>query len=168
MNGKKVHEGERIKFERLEQIGKGGNGAVYKVNIIEGDITYPVVAKFFNYFKADKEKRYNRFKKEVSVISKLQGEIAGIINILDKNCPENVPNDGDTAWYLMPEASPYRLKINKNLLLKIDDMLSIALTISKLHKRNLAHRDIKPENILLLNNCIILSDFGLVWTSSQE
>lgn len=168
MSGKKVYEGEKIKFERLERIGKGGNGAVYKVKIVEGDISYPVVAKFFDYSKEYKVKRYERFKREIEVISELQGEITGIINILDKKCPKYVPDDGDTAWYLMPEARNYKLKIQKSLLRKIDDMLIIALTISELHKRNLAHRDIKPENILLLNNHIILADFGLVWANSQK
>ena len=67
MSGRKNYKGELQSFLRSERdIGRGGNGAVYDVEF-EGNeaLGFPVVAKFFEYNGADKEKRYNRFKNEI-------------------------------------------------------------------------------------------------------
>lgn len=166
MNGKKMYEGEKHHFFRNEyRMGKGGNGGVYEVDIGEND--YPVVAKFFEYEGKDKERRYKRFKKEIEIMSQLE-DCEGIIPVIDKNCPQNVPQEKDEAWYLMPKAESYKVNRNRNILYKINDMLQLARIIEIIHKRGLAHRDIKPENILVLNKKLILSDFGLIWGMEEE
>lgn len=61
MNGRKKYKGEVYSFFRSERnIGSGGNGAVYDVEF-EGNegFEFPIVAKFFEYGGADKEKRYD-------------------------------------------------------------------------------------------------------------
>ena len=64
MNGRKKYVGELYSLYREKtSIGKGGNGAVYEVEILsKSGLGFPVVAKFFEYEGADKEKRYKRFK----------------------------------------------------------------------------------------------------------
>lgn len=165
MSGRKKYKGEKYSFSKKNKLGKGGNGAVYDIEAEE--IEYPVVAKFFEYEGVEKEMRYNRFKKEIEFAYKMR-EVDGIIPIIDKNLPQNTPKSKDEAWFLMPKAKPY--KVNKSNLItdKIDDMMRLAQILKSLHQKNCAHRDIKPENILILNDKLMLSDYGLVWESEED
>ena len=170
MNGRKKYVGEKYAFYKNKSyIGKGGNGAVYDVELLPNDneLQFPVVAKFFNYKGIDKEKRYNRFKNEVIVLDELK-DITGVMNIIDKKCPKNVPEFNDEAWYLMPKAKPYKITQTSNLYTKVTEMIQLANIIKCIHERKGAHRDIKPENILILNNQLVLSDFGLYWGMEEE
>lgn len=160
MNGRKKYQGEQYHFFRGQKVGKGGNGAVYDVDIRGFD--YPVVAKFFEYEGEDKARRYERFKKEITIMCEMEN-CKGVIRVLDKNCPHDTPRKKDEAWFLMPKARNYKVNRNANLFDKLNDMLQLARIIEKIHKRGLAHRDIKPENILVLNENLVLSDFGLIW-----
>ena len=168
MVGKK-YVGELYSFYREKtSIGKGGNGAVYEAEILSNSgLGFPVVAKFFEYEGADKEKRYKRFKNEIIALNELK-DIEGIMKVLDKKCPQNVPQTKEEAWYLMPKAKPYKLTRKSNLYTKILDMLELARIIQCIHERNGAHRDIKPENILILGEQLVLSDFGLYWGIEEE
>lgn len=168
----KLYKGNIVEFTRNEKdIGHGGNGVVYDVDIVNNEkFKFPVVAKFFECDKKlyEKEKRYERFKKEIETVQRFQSEIPGIMNIIDSFCPKQVPNNKDEAWYIMPKADEYRINNRNSLIKKLEEMLELAKTISMLHAKGLAHRDIKPENILLLKDKVVLSDFGLIWTVGQE
>lgn len=168
MSGR-IYKGERYSFTRYEKrLGKGGNGAVYDVKLEENEvIKFPVVAKFFEYEGPNKEKRYARFRKEIHALQDLNG-IEGIIDIIDMQCPEGTPQSKNEAWYLMPKAKVYRVNQKKDIYYKITDMLQLAHIIQNIHKKEGAHRDIKPENILILNDKIVLSDFGLYWNVRED
>ena len=83
-------------------------------------------------------------------------------------CPEGTPQSKNEAWYLMPKAKVYRVNQKKDIYYKITDMLQLAHIIQNIHKKEGAHRDIKPENILILNDKIVLSDFGLYWNVRED
>ena len=68
----------------------------------------------------------------------------------------------------MPKAKPYKPTRTSNLYDKIIDMLQLARIIKCIHDRKGAHRDIKPENILILDDQLVLSDFGLYWGIDEE
>ena len=167
MNFDRVFAGAKYTFRIASEksLGEGGNGEVYKVFCDE--IAFPVVAKFFKGNSRSKERRYERFKREVSVLAKLS-DIDGLIEILDYNLPDEVPQEPFGAWYLMPKATKFTVNSKKYLADKLEDMLQLAKILKDLHSKNYAHRDIKPENILYYNGKIILADFGLVWLDSGD
>ena len=74
MNGRKKYIGESYSFYRKNRpIGKGGNGAVYEVELLsDNGLGFPMVAKFFEYEGTDKEKRYKRFKNEIGLSTLFQ------------------------------------------------------------------------------------------------
>lgn len=79
-------------FLRNEKsIGSGGNGAVYEVELDDVEnVKFSVVANFLSMKDEIKKKRYNGFKNEIIALSELQG-VAGIMEVIDKRCPSNVP-----------------------------------------------------------------------------
>ena len=160
-----VYKGEQYSFRRApKSFAHGGNGHIYDVELINPFDDKKYVAKFF-HCKNKATIRYNRFKREAKFISG-QG-IDGIVPLIDKHCPELLSGDED-AWYLMPKAEQYKVNHSQSIVDKLDDMLCLARIIERLHGMKKAHRDIKPENILLFNNQIALSDFGLLWEDGEE
>ena len=164
MNKKnKIYEGARYKFVIKKEIGSGGNGKVYDVDII-GHPKLDFVAKFFSADKRNLKKcnkRFERFKKEIEYANKLT-DIEGIMLIEDCNL-----SSMDNSWYLMKKAREYKVNTRKKLNEKLDDIMKIALVIKQLHSRDMEHRDIKPDNILILNNRVYLTDFGLIFCDND-
>ena len=161
MGSKKIYRGEQYCFYIGKSIGEGGNGIVCKAKMKDCEISQPVVAKFFKVPKKNKHQRYERFKKEIKCMCILS-KVKGIMPIIDKNIPEKLTSK-NTAWFLMPKAGCYRVNRQKYIDGKINDMLSLAQIIKRLHDKGYAHRDIKPENIMIYNGQLVLSDFGLIW-----
>lgn len=165
-SNEKVYKGDVYSFTRKEpSLNRGGNGAVYEVDV-EG-LNKPVVAKFFEYSGEDEERRYERFKREIAFLAKFRG-VEGVIDIIDKHCPEELSKKRGEAWYLMPKAKEYKVNYNSSIIQKLNNMISLAQILQKLHSKKYAHRDIKPENILWLNGKVILADFGLIWNPDMK
>ncbi len=96
----------------------------------------------------------------------LQDRIEEIVPIYDYSLGDGDGNN-ERLWYLMPKAESYNYlkrsdSENLTLLRRLGD------TIAQLHEMNFAHRDIKIDNILLYDNKLYLSDFGLVWDYSDD
>ena len=100
MNGRKKYIGESYSFYRKNRpIGRGGNGGVYEVELLsDNGLEVPMVAKFFEYEGTDKEKRYKRFKNEIIALNELK-DIDGIMQVLDKKCPQDIPRTMDAVSY---------------------------------------------------------------------
>lgn len=150
-----------------EKIGEGGNGIVCAAELIDGGEKLPYkksyAIKFLKVSSKDereKEKRVQRFIKEIKTVFSFQNNVSGIIPIYDASIflEENQEN----LWYLMPKAERYNLK-SFTVQEKLEQMIQVGNCIKQLHECGFAHRDIKPKNLLVLENRLCLSDFGLIW-----
>lgn len=155
-------------LEAAEEIGHGGNGKV----VLVPDSHFP--EKVIKYFSVDsklskelKERRYKRFCREVKVQECLGKSIKGILPIYDYCCPEESV-EKMPAWFMMPRANKFNVTIQKSIVQKLEDMLELGRIINEIHALHMAHRDIKPDNILIINNQIFLSDYGIVWIDGEE
>lgn len=167
-----VLEGRYGKYELKERIGSGGNGVVYSIVVKNPTKELPSNVEFaLKVFVPNKDvaKRRKRFIEEIRFLQGNQEEIVGVIPIIDSSLDYGIP-ERECLWYLMPKAEEYDWKIQPPDRI-IDDMLNVGKTLSTLHglrgQKN-AHRDIKPANLLLYNNRLCLSDFGLIWNDHSS
>lgn len=149
------------------RIGKGGNGVVFAVDVIDGGELLPskfeYAIKFLTVSSDDEnevEKRRRRFEKEIREVLSFQDNVNGIIPIYDSSI--FCEGKQKIMWYLMPKAEKYNPN-NLSVLQKLEHMKRLGKCIRQLHKLGYAHRDIKPKNLLVLDGEVRLSDFGLVW-----
>lgn len=84
--------GKYGKYRIKREIGRGGNGAVFTVDIVEDGGKLPenkeyVIKIFFDKSRGKKEskKRKTRFEKEIKQLISFQNEVEGIISIYDSS-----------------------------------------------------------------------------------
>ena len=159
--------GKYGKYRVIKKIGSGGNGEVYSVDILEASEDLPKVKGYVVKFlvvnlsdDSEVKKRYARFEKEINNVISFQGNISNIIPIYDASIFIN--GNQEHLWYLMPLAELYIPK-RYDILQRLLHMFQLGMCIKQLHALGYAHRDIKPKNLLLFNDVLCLSDFGLVW-----
>jgi serine/threonine protein kinase len=103
----KVYKGDLYKFTLGKQIGKGGNGRVFEVNILNPQCTERCVVKILSIDKwrdkKMKELRYKRFHKEIHTVLEFQNDLSGIMKVLDFHCPDEMQEKCE-VWYLMYKA----------------------------------------------------------------
>ncbi len=162
-----VIKGKFGTYKLVKDIGGGGNGTVFSVEVISTEKQLPekqdFVAKILkdgSRSKREREKREKRFEKEIRYVYQIQKEIDRIIPIYDFSY--FLEEQQNFAWYLMPKALTYNFKGIRSTEEKLKDMRDVGECIIQLHKRGLVHRDIKPKNLLVYNNRVCLADFGLV------
>lgn len=163
------------KYKLLKEVGQGGNGIVYSVDVVDGLGNLPSVEKGFvvkiltlTRFKDEKKKanRRSRFKREIIKVNELQNSIEGIIPVVDYSFGDN--DNGENDWYLMPKAEEYKYWLPESLYKKLEQMGTVAETLRNIHELGFAHRDIKPSNLLYYKGHVCISDFGLVWSIDEE
>lgn len=160
-------------YKLVEDIGGGGNGRVFSVEVISAGKQLPERVNFVIKIlktrfcsKKEQKKREKRFEREIRTIYQIQGEMDGIIPIYDTSC--FLEERGGLEWYLMPRASTYNFEEIRSTEQKLKDMRNIGDCIVQLHKEGLVHRDIKPQNLLVYNNRVCLADFGLVRNMNED
>lgn len=149
------------KWTLLEQLGKGGNGEVWKASTEHGELRAIKIL-----IRGGTDEPYQRFCREIEILKRL-GTPEGIVPLLDSCIPENPKKE--RPWYVMPLAVPYMDEIDGKKPYEIaSDFRSLAATLNELHIQGISHRDIKPANFLVLDGQVCLSDFGLVKLPDAE
>ena len=158
----KIRVGTIIEFESnnyiiKEQIDKGGNGTVWKAEVIGDSCT--VAIKVLNNDANENDEKLARFGHECQFCMKADNK--HIVKVLDY-----VAEKGK-AYCVMPYY-PKNLRTiveteNDSFVL-LDYIIQLCEAIQFIHHEDggIIHRDLKPENILVDDdNTLILTDFGI-------
>jgi serine/threonine protein kinase len=168
----KVYKGTSYEFTLGGFIGRGGNGRVVEAVFKSAQCDKACVVKILHKWRDIEmmQLRYKRFNKEINKVLKLQNEVSGIMKILDFYCPDEMQGNSE-VWYLMYKAQGFReFSISNHIGIKdkIKYLLELSNILCALHERGSSHRDIKVDNLLVLDNQLILSDFGLIWDVNDD
>ncbi len=145
-------------FEIIQEIGRGGMGIVVEAKDV---VTQQLVAiKLLNPNLSMDLAAVTRFHVEINACQALSHR--NIIPILEVGQYQNTP------YYVMPLIAGTSLS---NILKLQRDKISIrlatqiafqvALALNHAHQHGVIHRDIKPNNIMVTNELVMVTDFGL-------
>lgn len=147
------------------KVGNGGNGQVYLTD--DGKQVCKVFHVDHNLSQDKVERRYKRFCNEIQVQKKLAESMLGVLAVYDYSFPEEY-SSRNPAWFTMPKANQFNVFRHHTLQHKLEELIELGEIIEQLHERRMAHRDIKPENVLVYQNHLCLSDYGLVWIDGEN
>lgn len=146
----KVNENKiSTRYEILEELGRGGMGAVYKVFDQHLKRTVAMKVIFEQYSE--------RFSMELETMARLQHP--NIIQLFDYGLS---PQPFFTMEYLEGTTlGEYCQKQKVDEAQLIDFFIQICEAICEAHSQKILHRDLKPSNIMICNGQIKVMDFGL-------
>jgi TolB-like protein/Tfp pilus assembly protein PilF len=144
-------------YELLEQIGRGGQGVVFRAR--QKSLNRTVALKVISLGQWASEAHLKRFRREAEAAASLEHPcIVPIYDVgeRDGSCYFSMKfvEGGQLDEVLKREPMPPRRAVEL--------MVKVARTVQYAHEHNILHRDIKPGNILLdANGEPHLTDFGL-------
>lgn len=150
------------RFVKVELLGEGSYGYVYKVELKDHPGQYFALKKFKN--NSNREGFSSSALREISILKELEHE--NIEKIIDTFY-------GIDCLYIQFEyiecvlSKLIKFNINHDrTFLKEEDikgiMLQILTGLAEIHKNGILHRDLAPSNILITKNGVIkIADFGL-------
>jgi serine/threonine protein kinase len=152
------------KYQVIEEIGRGGMGAVYKGH--DPQLERPVAIKLLAPHLAWEREFVERFLREARAAARLRHP--NIIGIHD------VGQDGDWYYFVMdylPGPSLKQLVTRKGRLAPIEAvpiLRQLADALDYAHQHGLIHRDVKPANVIFdSRGQAVLTDFGIA-KATQE
>jgi serine/threonine protein kinase len=135
-----------------EEIGKGGNGQVFRARSPTGS---EIAIKVLRPDRRSPEP-LERFTSEIALLTQFRGT-PGVMPIIDSGELQGRP------WFTMPVAIPLRKALKDASLNDIVEAFSVfASTLARLGERGVFHRDVKPENLFCLSpKDWVIGDFGI-------
>src|SRR6185312_894525 len=139
--------GKRVGAYRLqEEIGRGGMGAVYRAERIDGSVTQQVAIKFVRRELLDAN-TLKRFQLERQVMAALKHPF--IARLLDA-----AQLDDGTPYYVMEfvdgvSITEYCERQNLDARERVALMRKVCSAVAEAHRELIVHRDLKPSNILV-------------------
>ncbi len=161
---RKIQLGEVGPYQRLEFIGMGGSGMVYRAKDAGGS---ELALKIMTVTPFISGTEIRRFLSEAETSKKLRKH-PNIITVYDTG------QDGNSYYIAMElvkggrtfrDLSAGYMSIEETL----DLLIPVASALEYAHKEGILHRDVKPANILINEfNQPLLADFGLAKTETAE
>lgn len=151
------HKSWHESYEKVSELGEGGNGKVYEVKSKKNNHSYAL-----KELTAGGAEKRERFVAEIKIIRENFEILGGIVPIYEYSL--------DEYWYVMPIATPvinYIIEKKCSISEIIQGTIELCLTLEKLHEKGISHRDIKPSNIYYYEGKFCLGDFGLVELSEN-
>ena len=149
------------KYNIVGELGKGGNGQVFKVKKENDEIMYAIKKIAISNLSEDE---VEQIENESKILASINDE--NIVQYYDSS------KDSSSFYILMEYCEGSDLKkfinehkkqnklIEEKIIYKI--VSNLCLGIKAIHDKNLIHRDLKPENIFISENFSIkIGDFGI-------
>jgi tRNA A-37 threonylcarbamoyl transferase component Bud32/tetratricopeptide (TPR) repeat protein len=140
-----------------ELLGRGGMGAVYLAERVDGEVTQQVAVKLLRP-GADSRELRQRFLAERQILATLSHP--NIARLLDAGHSE----DGQ-PYLVMEHVEGKHIDVyaaGLDIRLKVALVLKVCAAVGYLHRNLVVHRDLKPANILVTNEGEAkLLDFGI-------
>ncbi len=131
----------------------GENSLLWQGENQQGNIVAIKIPRDIENLARD-NKRKKRFKNEIDTLLHLKhAEVGSVMPIID----HGLTNDGK-PWYAMPIATP--LDLSSSFSARLDLLSQLAEVVENLHSIGIEHLDIKLGNLLMIDNMLVLSDFG--------
>jgi eukaryotic-like serine/threonine-protein kinase len=158
--GERDRIGERIgAYEVLNELGRGGMGAVYLARRADGQFEKRVAIKILKR-GTDTDEVLRRFRIEQQILANL--EHPNITRLLDAG------TTGDGLPYFVMEfidgtpITKFVQRKNMDLGGRLRLFLKVCSAVELAHRHHIIHRDIKPGNVLVNEDCEPkLLDFGI-------
>jgi serine/threonine-protein kinase len=146
-------------FRLTERIGKGGMGAVYRAERVDGAFTQRVAVKLIDAALRSPDVS-RRFRAERQILAALQHP--HIVTLLDGGFVE------DGRAYLVMElvegvrVTDYCSEREHPLADRLRLFRDVCAAVQEAHQHAIVHRDLKPENILVTSDGVVkVLDFGI-------
>ena len=156
-------------YELIEQIGRGGMGAVYKARRVDAEYRSTVAIKLVRP-GMDSDFVLSRFRRERQTLAKLSHpNIARLLDggTADPRTGEDTPGAGGVPYIVMEHItgaviSEYCRARRLSVRQRVELFLPICAAVEYAHRNFVIHRDIKPGNILVdETGTPKLLDFGI-------
>mmetsp|Transcript_28172 Transcript_28172/g.57144 ORF Transcript_28172/g.57144 Transcript_28172/m.57144 type:complete len:571 (+) Transcript_28172:2017-3729(+) len=148
-----------VKYEKLELIGKGGTGKVYKIVDQKKNLLALKKVKIHSFRTENLHGCIN----EISILKILQGNIR-VVQL--KNADISIKNGLIYMVFEYGECDLNRLFKQNPISLSKDSFLKflwkqILETVQAIHQEKIVHGDLKPANFLIIEGSLKIIDFGI-------
>ncbi|MCO4099900.1 MAG: serine/threonine protein kinase, partial [Gemmatimonas sp.] len=153
------------RFTKIEQIGQGGFGTVFRVSRSTSVATFEYALKILDpsAFVGDRDKASARFRRESAVLQRLQHR--AVIDVIETGMIDDLH-----AYILMPLIRGRTLRdCGLSVLETIKLFVEILDGLHYLHNEGVIHRDLKPSNLIVRESDRqpIILDFGCAFLFDQ-